>query len=80
MLLAFVNGIHRWPLVTRKMFPIDDVIIHSLPEICYAFPLHFLYKGRPNITNDISLVTNELNAWMDTYVACRYHCSVIWRI
>ena len=32
--LAFVNGIHQWPvnfphkgLVTRKMFPFDDVIM-----------------------------------------------------
>ena len=32
--LAFVRGIHRWPVnsphkgpVTRKMFPIDDVIV-----------------------------------------------------
>ena len=34
--LAFVQGIHRWPVnsphkgpVTRKMFPFDDVIMHS---------------------------------------------------
>ena len=34
--LAFVRGIHRWPVnsshkwsVTRKMFPLDDVIIKS---------------------------------------------------
>ena len=34
--LAFVRGIHRWPVnsqqegpVTRKMFPFDDVIMHS---------------------------------------------------
>ena len=33
--LAFVRGIHRWPVnskhkgpVTRKMFPLDDVIMH----------------------------------------------------
>ena len=33
--LAFVRGIHRWPVnsthkwpVTRKMFPFDDVIMH----------------------------------------------------
>ena len=35
--LAFVRGIHRWPVnsphkgpVTRKMFPFDDVIMHML--------------------------------------------------
>ena len=34
--LAFVRGIHRWPVnfphkwpVTRKMFPLDDVIMHT---------------------------------------------------
>ena len=34
--LAFVRGIHRWPVnslhkrpVTRKMFPFDDVIMHT---------------------------------------------------
>ena len=34
--LAFVRGIHRWPVasphkgpVTRKMFPFDDIIMHS---------------------------------------------------
>ena len=36
--LAFVRGIHRWPVnsplkgpVTRKMFPFDDVIMRSCP-------------------------------------------------
>ena len=44
--LAFVRGIHRWPVdsphkgpVTRKMFPFDDVIIDwsivSSQGICY---------------------------------------------
>ena len=35
--LAFVRGIHRWPVnfplkwpVTRKMFPLDDVIMNKL--------------------------------------------------
>ena len=35
--LAFVRGIHRWPVVsahkgpvTRKMFPFDDAIMHSM--------------------------------------------------
>ena len=38
--LAFVRGIHRWPVnsphkwpVTRKMFPFDDVIMWILPQI-----------------------------------------------
>ena len=40
-LLAFVRGIHRWPVnspnkwpVTRKMFPFDDVIIEQLCLSC----------------------------------------------
>ena len=39
--LAFVRGIHRWPVnsphkgpVTRKMFPFDDVIIYFLNGVC----------------------------------------------
>ena len=39
--LAFVWGIHRWPVnsshkrpVTRKMFPFDDVIMHTPNGIC----------------------------------------------
>ena len=37
--LAFVRGIHQWPVnsphkwpVTRKMFPFDDVIMHIEPK------------------------------------------------
>ena len=40
--LAFVRGIHRWPVnsphkwpVTQKMFPFDDVIIGHLRQIIY---------------------------------------------
>ena len=33
--LAFVRGIHRWP-VTRKMFPFDDVIMIYKYDICTA--------------------------------------------
>ena len=39
--LAFVRGIHRWPVnsphkgpVTRKMFPFDDVIMHDVMSYC----------------------------------------------
>ena len=48
--LAFVRGIHRWPVnsphkwqVTRKMFPFDDVImflyIHRIPWSTHTFML-----------------------------------------
>ena len=46
--LAFVRGIHRWPVnsphqgpVTRKMFPFDDVIMCSFSPYCsggYTLP------------------------------------------
>ena len=46
--LAFVRGIHRWPVnsphkgqVTWKMFPFDDVIMKQTPSICvYAITNH----------------------------------------
>ena len=48
-LLAFVWGIHRWPVnsphkwpVTRKMFPFDDVIMCS---VCDSNKLYFDNKG-----------------------------------
>ena len=56
--LAFVRGIHRWPVnslhkwpVTRKMFPFDDVIMEIISEMynictwCFCFVLFGLYNG-----------------------------------
>ena len=47
--LAFVQGIHRWPVnsphkrpVTRKMFPFDDVIMN-----CHIYPI---WAGTSNYT------------------------------
>ena len=41
--LAFVRGIHRWPVnsphkwpVTRKMFPFDDVIVDCEYHFCHS--------------------------------------------
>ena len=41
--LAFVRGIHRWPVnsphkwpVTRKMFPFDDVILHASDPVMWS--------------------------------------------
>ena len=59
--LAFVRGIHRWPVnsphkwpVTRKMFPFDDVImIHTIRSllwfvaICYQWVLPIAHKVTP---------------------------------
>ena len=45
-LLAFVRGIHRWPVnyphkgpVTRKMFPFDDIIMY-LGVLCTSYDIH----------------------------------------
>ena len=67
--LAFVRGIHRWPVnsshkwpVTRKMFPFDDVIMNSCINIsawmhdCLLEWLKFTYRYI-----DISVVTSYLN-------------------
>ena len=49
--LAFVRGIHRWPVnsphkrpVSRKIFPIDDVIVS-----CYG--IHVFFWELPNFLN-----------------------------
>ena len=54
--MAFVRGIHRWPVnsprkwpVTRKMFPFDDVIMYSLD--CRS----------PNILHDWWIYQNSYN-------------------
>ena len=55
--LAFVRGIHRWPVnsphkgpVTRKMFPFDDVIMHNIRKkniwVQQGRRDHFVYVPR----------------------------------
>ena len=60
--LAFVRGIHRWPVnsqqkwpVARKMFPFDDVIIFvrvwlSIPGVMIAWPGYYLRNHRQSIS------------------------------
>ena len=54
--LAFVRGIHRWPVnsphkwpVTRKMFPLDDVIMKSIQwlryKLCWQDVVSFEHGG-----------------------------------
>ena len=52
--LAFVRGIHRWPVnspqkgpVTRKMFPLDDVIMG-----CYVRHILALNRHQTNFNDD----------------------------
>ena len=50
--LAFVRGIHRWPVnsphkrpVMRKMFPFDDAImIHAVRVLCFFFVVTDSYR------------------------------------
>ena len=50
--LAFVCGIHRWPVnsphkrpVTWKMFPFDDVIMENLDSVQWWKRTHLLFKS-----------------------------------
>ena len=50
--LAFVRGIHRWPVnsphkgsETRKMFPFDEVIMTKLPVSSFTNNIHLEFHG-----------------------------------
>ena len=67
--LAFVRGIHRWPVnsqhkwpVTRKMFPLDDVIMLCLIMMKYVYNPHIVYASLCFV-----VVSNLLNL--------RIHCA-----
>ena len=61
--MAFVRGIHRWPVnfphkwpVTRKMFPFDDVIMDYPTDVTGVFlqactPTHILSKGQLTLSS-----------------------------
>ena len=64
--LAFVRGIHRWPLnslhkgpVTRKMFPFDDVIMVSPCELT-IMDMDNKEKSRPVSTTRHSSCSRQL--------------------
>ena len=75
--LAYVPGIHRWPVnsphkrpVTRKMFPFDDVIMYSLyPLQCRM--QYYVISDRP-IKSSSSLSSSSLSSSSSFY--CHYHC------
>ena len=73
--LAFVPGIHRWPVnsphkgpVTRKMFPFDDVIMiwyHFSGKLqCVLFPYHF------NIKPGVLRLAPKIDAGMEGISTC----------
>ena len=63
--LAFMRGIHRWPVnsphkrpITRKMFPFDDVIMTAMTQCHkYTYRVCLLYKSRhsSNKPHDVPL-------------------------
>ena len=64
--LAFVRGIHRWPVnsphkrpVTRKMFPFDDVII-----MCGNWQMPLLGYMSPRKSKCTQLKHNGITAWL----------------
>ena len=66
--LAFVRGIHRWPVnsphkwtVTRKMFPFDDVIM-GYPH--YSDARVYVDPWDPFYLNDLTLISK----WINNYI------------
>ena len=75
--LAFVRGIHRWPVnsphkgpVTRKMFPFDDVIM--LNEMSLRQPVGYVTRDvRYHVTFRCALRNDYERKWSCIYNAGR---------
>ena len=72
--LAFVRGIHRWPVnsphkwpVTRKMFPFDDVIMGLLRH----YSLYFSY--RPYLGGNMKALESMFVYWL---IAVCFYCVI----
>ena len=65
--LAFVRGIHRWPVnsphkgpVTRKMFPFDDIIMKDLINSCWwTLKLALVWKHASSSHHSLQWRNNE---------------------
>ena len=92
--LAFVKGIHRWPVnslhkgpVTRKMFPLHDVIIHVSSLRCTGIiSVHiqkWYYQRYPSITRmylkKMFLKLHSLFAGVDESTHHVWPSDTIWR-
>ena len=91
--LAFVLGIHRWPVnspqkrpVTRKMFPFDDAIMWSENCTCYAKLLYSFinykiqfYMGLLNIKSGW-YGGNKIRIMLHHFLHQRWHllpCTIV---
>ena len=62
--LAFVRGIHWWPMnsphkgpVTRKMLPFDDVIMHNKPTLCTSITFVCTRYCQPTCSRGTAMTT-----------------------
>ena len=81
-LLAFVRGIHRWPVnsshkgpVTRKMFPFDDVIMNWSFASCAH---HNVSTPTPNMKSAVSISDHVKQLLLKSYFRT-YHspCAIL---
>ena len=84
--LAFVRGIHRWPMcsphkgpVTRKMFPFDDTIMNASYFVTSGlFSLNAMWP-RQNGRQFIKDITNAFS-WIETYpFQLRFYSNLLLR-
>ena len=80
--LAFVRGIHRWPVnsphkwpVTGKMFPFDDVIMFCLPTLevlARCFINTFLHTSKASVTKSLSWIQlhDQYKTWINGIHFC----------
>ena len=80
--LAFVMGIHRWPVysprkgpVTRKMFPFYDVIISFRHDVCGTNPVSLEAQEYNSVCSLRSDRPRPLLAPVDIHAVCLHSLS-----
>ena len=80
--LAFVRGIHRWPVnsphkgpVTRKMYPFDDVIMRHKTTVLRGIP-HLLFLPKTFATSS-STMTRYLMIHNTAYTQWRHNIDTL---
>ena len=71
--LAFVWGTHRWPVnsphkgpVTRKMFPLDDVIMRRIVTTRYEECIQYFYCGQSEF---LYLLQLTMRKWLKIHIS-----------